>query len=211
MKIGVIGSGGMGGGLGKLWAAKNHAVLFSDAHDATHLPDLVKAAGEKTQAGTPAEAAQFGDVVLLTVRWPDVPSALNGLETPLKGKTLISCINPFKADMSGLEIGTTTSGAERVAGFAPGANVVECLFVNGTVVNSPTRQFNGETPTVFYCGDDAAAKSQVAQLLTDIGVEPMDAGPLTVARYLEPYAMLIMTLGMQTNWKTDFAMKLLHR
>lgn len=211
MNIGIIGSGNMGGGLGKLWAAKGHSILFSDAHDASHLSELVQAAGQNTQAGSPAEAASFGEVVLLTVRWPDVGGALDGLASALQGKTLISCINPFKPDMSGLEVGTTTSGAQEVAKLAPGANVVECLFVNGTVVNSPTRLFEGETPTVFYCGDDAAAKSRMAQLVTDIGVEPQDAGALDNARYLEPFNMLIMMLGKQTGWKTDFALKLLRR
>ena len=209
MRIGVIGSGGMGGGLGKLWAAQGHDIFFSDAHNAARLPELVKEAGAKTQAGSAVEAVQFADVILLTVRWPDVGPALSGLASDLAGKTLISCVNPFKPDFSGLEIGTTTSGAEQVALLAPGANVVACLFVNGTVINSPTRQFNGETPTVFYCGNDSASKSQVAELLSGIGVEPTDAGPLTAARYLEPYAMLLMTLGMQTGWKIDFAMKLL--
>jgi len=209
MKIGIIGSGGMGGGLGKLWAAK-HEILFSD-HDPARLPALVAEAGASTRSGSATDAAIFGDVVLLTVRWVDVASALAGLESHLIGKTLISCINPFKPDFSGLEIGTTTSGAEEVARLAPGANVVECLFVNGTVVNSPTRNFGDTAPTVFYCGDDAAAKAHVSELLTDIGVEPMDAGGITSARYLEPYAMLGMTLGMQTGWKTDFAFKLLKR
>jgi predicted dinucleotide-binding enzyme len=211
MKIGIIGAGNMGGGLGKLWAAKGHEILFSAAHDATHLADLVLAAGENTQAGSPADAAKFGDVVLLTVRWPDRAAALEGLDAALAGKTLISCLNPFKPDFSGLEIGTTTSGAQEVAKMVPHAHVVECLFVNATVVNSPTRQFGEETPTVFYCGDDAMAKGHVAQLLADIGVEPMDAGPLEAARYLEPYAMLLMMLGKQAGWTTDFSMKLLRR
>jgi len=211
MKIGVIGSGGMGGGLGKLWTAKNHAVLFSDGHNAAHLPELVQAAGPNAQMGSPQDAARFGEAVLLTVRWPDVPAALEGVAPLLAGKTLISCINPFKPDFSGLEIGTTTSGAEQVALLAPDAHIVACLFVNATVVNSPTRQFGDETPTVFYCGDNEAAKKEVATLLFDLGVEPVDAGSLASARYLEPYAMLLMTLGMQTGWKTDFAMKLLKR
>lgn len=211
MNIGIIGSGGMGGGLGKLWAAKGHSILFSDAHDASHLPELIQAAGSNTQAGDPAQAAHFGEVVLLTVRWPDVRAALKDLDAALQGKTLISCVNPFKPDFSGLEIGMATSGAQEIAKLVPGANVVECLFVNATVINSPTRQFEGEIATVFYCGDDATAKSHLAQLLTDIGVEPQDAGSLDMARYLEPYAMLIMLLGKQTGWQTDFAMKLLRR
>jgi predicted dinucleotide-binding enzyme len=211
MNIGIIGSGNMGGGLGKLWAARGHSILFSGAHNATQLSDLAQSAGNNARAGTPADAADFGEVVLLTVRWPDLGTALSGLAPLLQAKTLISCVNPFKPDFSGLEIGTITSGAEEVAKLAPEANVVECLFLNGTVINSPTRQFGGETPTVFYCGNSQTAKSHVAQLLVDIGAEPRDAGGLTSARYLEPYAMLIMTLGMQTGWKTDYAMKLLHR
>ena len=211
MNIGIIGSGGMGGGLGKIWTAKGHHVLFSDAHDASHLPELVKQAGPNAYSGSPAEAAEFGDVVLLTVRWANAGAALKDIAADLAGKPLISCINPFKADFSQMDVPQTTSGAEEVAKMAPGAYVVECLFLGGTVINSPTRQFGDVTPTVFYCGDDTASKQKAAVLIADIGVEAVDAGPLQNARFLEPYNMLVMQLGLLSGWKTDFALKLLKR
>ena len=211
MNVGIIGSGGMGGGLGKLWTAKGHHVLFSDARDASHLPALVAEAGPNAQSGTPNEAAVFGDAVLLTVRWTDAGAALKDVAAALAGKPLISCVNPFKADFSQMDVAPTTSGAEEVARLAPAAHVVECLFLGGTIINSPTRQFGAETPTVFYCGDDAAAKQKAAVLIADMGVEAVDAGPLQNARFLEPYNMLVMQLGLQSGWKTDFALKLLKR
>jgi len=211
MNIGIIGSGGMGGGLGKLWAAKGHRVLFSDAHDASHLPALAQEAGPNASAGSPAEAARFGDAVLLTVRWADAGAALQDVAALLGGKPLISCINPFKADLSQMEVAQTTSGAEEVAKMAPAAHVVECLFLGATIIDSPARQFGDATPTVFYCGDDGPAKARVAPLIADLGVEPVDAGPLANARFLEPYNMLVMQLGLQSGWKTDFALKLLKR
>ena len=211
MKIGIIGSGGMGSGLGKFWTATGHHVLFSDAHDASHLPALVQEAGPNASSGSPAEAVGFGEVVLLTVRWLDASAALDEVADGLTGKTLISCINPFKADFSQMEVGGSTSGAEEIARMAPTAHVVECLFLGSTIINSPTRQFGAETPTVFYCGDDAEAKAKVALLIADLGAEPVDAGPLTNARFLEPYNMLVMQLGLLSGWKTDFALKLLRR
>ena len=211
MNIGVIGSGNMGGGLGKRWAAKGHGVLFSDTHDATHLTALATDAGPTARTGTPDQAAQFGEVVLLTIRYADRKAALAPVAAHLSGKTVISCINPFKPDFSGLEIGLTSSGAEEVARLLPGANVVECLFLNATVINSPAVTFGETVPTVFFCGDSPDSKARVAALLSDLGVEGVDAGALASARYLEPYAMLGMTLGAQAGWKTDFAFKLLRR
>ena len=65
----------------------------------------------------------------------------------LDGKPLISCINPFKPDFSAMDVAPTTSGAEEVARMAPGAHVVECLFLGATVIGSPTRRFDDVTPT----------------------------------------------------------------
>ena len=194
MKIGIIGSGNMGGGLGKLWAAKGHQLVFSDTHDATHLPELVQAAGANAQAGSPADAAAFGDVVLLTVRWPDAAPALSNLTPHLVGKTLVSCINPFKPDFSGLEVGTTTSGAEEIAKLVPGARVVECLFVNATVVNSPTRQFGAETPTVHTAATTRRQKAMSPRFSPTSASNP-GRGTADIARYMEPAMMLLMMLG----------------
>jgi 8-hydroxy-5-deazaflavin:NADPH oxidoreductase len=117
-------------------------------------------------------------------------------------------------------VGTTTSGAEEIAKLVPNAHVVEAfLNVFAGILQSGTMLFGADVPSVFYCGDDASSKSAVAKLITDIGLEPVDSGPLKNARFVEPTAMLVLQLGaflgMGKEWKpgefTDLSVKLLRR
>jgi 8-hydroxy-5-deazaflavin:NADPH oxidoreductase len=108
---------------------------------------------------------------------------------------LFSIVNALLPDMSGMSVGTTTSAAEEIAKLAPGARVVEALPVFAEVLNSPSRRFGEQQATVFYTGDNEAAKQVVADLLREIDVEPIDAGPLTNSRYVEPAMMLLIQLA----------------
>ena len=90
MNIGIIGSGNMGSGLGKLWANNGHKILFSYTRDLHKLKAIAESIGPNTQAGTPAEAVQFGEVVLLSVPWTVVDDALQATGS-LAGKILIDC------------------------------------------------------------------------------------------------------------------------
>ena len=174
MNIGIIGVGNMGGNLGLLFAKHGHDVLFSFAHDPQQIQQAATLAGPNARAGTPAEAVQFGDVVLLAVPWGAVEPALQAAG-PLDGKILISCVNPLTPDCTGLVVGTTTSGAEEIAKMVPGAKVVEAfLNIFAGILESGSMQFGDNIPSVFYCGDDVTAKSTVANLITDIGLEPVD-------------------------------------
>ena len=219
MKIGIIGSGNIGSGLGTLFAKNGHEVMFSFSRDLHKHEQVVSEAGPSTRSGTPEQAARFGDVVVLAVGWGAVQEALQAAGS-LDGKTLISCVNPLTPDFSGLVVGTTTSAAEEIAKLAAGAHVVEAfLNVFAGILHSDTMLFGADVPSVFYCGDDAAAKSAVRTLIGDIGLEPVDSGPLRNARFIEPTAMLILQLGaflgMAKEWKpgefTDLAVKLLRR
>ncbi len=219
MRIGIIGAGNIGSGLGKLFANHGHDIMFSYSRDPAKVRRLAEESGRNGHAGTAAEAAQFGDLVLLAVGWESVPAALNAAG-PLDGKTLISCVNPLTPDYSGLTVGTTTSGAEEIARLAPRATVVEAfLNVFAGILHSGSMRFGADVPSVFYCGDDLASKQVVANLITEIGLEPVDSGPLRNARFVEPTAMLILQLGaflgMAKEWKpgefTDLSVKLLRR
>jgi predicted dinucleotide-binding enzyme len=219
MKIGIIGAGNIGSGLGKLFAKTGHEVIFSFSRDPHKLEQAVIEAGPNARSGTPEEAARFGDVVVLAVGWGVVKEAFQAAG-PLDGKTLISCVNPLTPDYSGLVVGTTTSGAEEIAKLVPGAHVVEAfLNVFAGILHSGTMLFGTDVPSVFYCGDDEASKSAVRRLIGDIGLEPVDSGPLRNARFVEPTAMLILQLGaflgMAKEWKpgefTDLSVKLLRR
>jgi predicted dinucleotide-binding enzyme len=208
MNIGIIGSGNMGAGMGRTWAAKGHQVLFSFSKEQGKLRAAVDAAGPAARAGTPGQAAAFGDVVLLAVPWAAVPEALQAAGA-LRGKVLFSCVNCLKPDFSGLEIGTTTSAAEEIAKLAPGARVVEAIPPMAQILASDSHRLAGQQVSTFYCGDDAGAKATVAGLLTDLDLEPIDAGPLTSARFIEPAGMLIVQLGYGMGMGPNIGTRLL--
>lgn len=219
MKIGIIGAGNIGSGLGTLLAKAGHEIMFSYSRDPEKIRRLAAEAGPTADSGTAEQAASFGDVVVLAVGWEAVPDALKAAGS-LDCKILISCVNPLTPDYSGLVVGTTTSGAEEIARLAPGAHVVEAfLNVFAGILHSGTMQFGDDVPSVFYCGDDVNSKATVATLIAEIGLEPVDSGPLRNARFVEPTAMLILQLGaflgMAREWKpgefTDLSVKLLRR
>lgn len=210
MNIGIIGSGNMGSGLGRIWAIKGHSVIFSYSRSSEKLTTLASAI-PNAKAGTPAEAVAQSDVVLLAVRWSNVPDALKQAGD-LKGKVVIDCTNPLNPDMSGLALGHTSSAAEEIEKMAPGASVVKAFNTAfAQVYQEGNRLFGSRMATMFYCGDDAEAKSTVSRLINDIGFEPVDSGPLTSARYLEPLAMLVITLGYGQGMGTNIAMNLIRR
>jgi 8-hydroxy-5-deazaflavin:NADPH oxidoreductase len=209
VNIGIIGSGNVGGTLGMAWAGRGHQILFSYSRDPKKLAGLVASAGPNASAGSPAEEAQFGEVVVLAIPWATVDDALQ-VAGSLAGKILIDCTNPLKGDLSGLEIGHTTSAAEEIARRAPGARLVKAFNSIGAA-NMANPVFGSQRATMFFCGDDAAAKTIVARLVEETGFEPVDAGALAIARLLEPLAMLWIHLAYARGMGPDFAFKLVQR
>ncbi len=210
MKIAVIGTGNIGSGLGKLWAKKGHNVMFG-SRDPAKAKDAAAKAGANASGGTVADAAKFGEVVVIAVPYHAAMDSLKACGK-LEGKVLLDCTNPLNSDMSGLVVGHTTSAAEEIAKAAKGAKVVKGFNTIFAQINqSENPDFKGQVPSVFYCGDDKAAKEKVAQLIKDAGYEPVDSGPLKSARYIEPFAMLIITLGYGMGLGPNVAPKLLRR
>ena len=209
MNIGIIGAGNMGSSLGKFWAQNGHKLMFSYSRDQAKLQKIAQLLGSNASVGTPPEAVQFADVVLLSVPYGAIADALKAAGS-LEGKILFSCVNALLPDMSGLAVGTTTSAAEEIAKLAPGARVVEALPLFAEVLNSPSQAFGDQTATIFYTGDDNEAKQVVADLLRETNVEAVDAGPLKNARYVEPAMFLLVQLayGQQMG---QVALKLLKR
>lgn len=207
MKIGIIGSGSMGANMGRIWANAGHSVLFSYSRSQEKLDKVANNAGNNAKTGTPKEAVAFGDVVILSVPWSQVNHALEAAGEI--DKILFTCVNALKPDMSGLEVGMTTSAAEEIAKLVPKAKVVEALPPFSQLLASDSRRINGEQPTAFYCGDDAEAKSTVARLLKELDLEAIDAGSLIVARYLEPSGFLTIQLGYGMNMGTKLSLKLI--
>jgi len=208
VNIGIIGSGNMGTSMGKIWAAKGHKVLFSFSKDQEKLRAVAAAAGPNARTGTPAEAVAFGELVLLSVPWAAVPEALKAAGN-FAGKTLFSCVNCLKPDFSGLEVGTSTSAAEEIVKLAPGAKMVEAIPPMAQILATDTHRLDRQQISAFYCGNDPAAKASVASLLRDLDLNPLDAGPLTSARYIEPAGMPCVQLAFGMGMGTKLAMKLL--
>lgn len=198
MKIGILGSGLMGGKLGTLFARAGHEVVFSYAHDMGRLKRLAQKAGKRATAGTPAEAAVDADALLLAVHWSRVPDVLRKAGD-LSGKVLITCSLPMSRDDSRLVVAHTRSGAEALARKARKARVVSAF---GTVPSEVLFGVFGarrrtRRPSLVYCGDDDRAKRVAARLIRDVGFDPVDAGPLSNARYAEPFTMLMAQLAYE--------------
>jgi predicted dinucleotide-binding enzyme len=193
MNIGIIGAGNLGTGLAKQLVKKGHAVMLSFSRELAKLRSAADSLGVK--AGTPIETTAFADVMVLATPWNATTDALKQIG-PVRGSKIIwDCTNALKPDMSGLAIGTTTSGAEEIAKLAPWANVVKAIPPFAEVLHSPSTLVCGVRSCVFLCGDDLQARKVIASLVEDIGAAPVDAGPLNLARYAEPAAMLLVQLA----------------
>jgi 8-hydroxy-5-deazaflavin:NADPH oxidoreductase len=209
VNIGIIGAGNVGKALGQTWVKAGHKVLFSFSRDLQRLEELARSLGPSARTGTPADAAKFGEAVILATPWPVVQEALRAAG-PLHGKILIDCTNPLKEDLSGLAIGHTTSAAEEISRWAPGARVMKAFNTTGAD-NMGSSRFGSARASMFICGDDAAAKAVAAGLAADAGFEVVDAGRLASARLLEPLAMLWIHLAFAQGLGTGFAFTLLRR
>src|SRR5450631_2922918 len=126
MRVGIMGSGLMGGKLGTIFARAGHEVVFSYARSREKLEQLAKDSGGTAQAGTPREAVQNADTLLLAVHWSRTDDVLTQAGD-LSGKVILTCSLPMNADNTGLVIGHTTSGAETLAARIPKARTV-CAF-----------------------------------------------------------------------------------
>lgn len=201
MKIAILGMGNVGSVLGRRWSEAGHEVVFGLRNPANH---AAEAANMKACVAGVKDAAANSEVVVLAVPWAAVSDALKAAGN-LSGKVLLDCTNPLKPDLSGLEVGLTTSGGERVAQAAPGARVVKIFNTTGAG-NMAHSNYGGTKVTMLYAGDDNGAKQVAARLAADLGFDPVDAGPLSSARMLEPFALLWISLAYQQKMGTDFAL-----
>jgi len=198
MRVGILGSGLMGAKLGTIFARAGHKVVFSYARSDRKLRRLANAAGPNAEAGTPADAARNADALLLAVHWSRIDDVVKQAGS-LSGKIVVSCSLPMNAADTALVVGRTSSGAEALARRLPRARIVaafstvpsEVLF---DVYRARRRRVR---PALVYCGDDRRAKRTAAQLIRDAGFDPIDAGPLRIARYTEPFSLLVAQLAYE--------------
>jgi len=206
MRIGILGSGLMGAKLGTIWARAGHEVVFSYARSEQKLKKLARDAKGKAQAGTPREAAQQADAVLLGVHWSRVDDVLKQAGD-VSGKVIVSCSLPMNADNTDLVIAHTSSGAEALAMKVPEARVVSAFNTvpSEVLFGVFEARRKASRPSLVYCGDDSSSKGIAAQLIRDVGFDPVDAGPLRIARYTEPFALLVAQLAYEGDGGPELA------
>ena len=247
MRIGILGSGLMGGKLGTIFARAGHDVIFSYSHDERKLKRLAREAqkaadrGDRgaasrraprrsrsrtdgtasrplargrsatgtARAGTPREAAHGSDVLLLAVHWSRVDDVLRQAGD-LTGKILMTCSLPMSSDDSGLVLARTTSGAEALARKSRGAAVVAAFGTVPSEVLFSVFEARGKPhpPSLVYYGDSQKAKRVAVRLIRDAGFEPVDAGPLRIARYAEPFTLLIAQLAYEGQGSSKLAYRI---
>ena len=207
MRVGILGSGLMGGKLGTIFARAGHEVVFSYARSEEKLKKLARDAKGRAQAGTPGEAARDADAVLLAVHWSRIADVLRQAGD-LTGKVILTCSLPMNADDTGLVIAHTSSGAEALAKKVRRAEVVSAFNTVPSEVLFGVFEARGSAaprPSLVYCGDKPSAKRLAARLIRDVGFDPVDAGPLRIARYTEPFALLVARLAYEGRGGPELA------
>lgn len=188
MRIGIIGRGRVGSAVAQGWKTAGHDVqqIGRDADT------------------PPTELAAWADIVVLSVPWAAVEEVAGAI-SPAVGKVVIDCTNPIamNPDGMGLALGHTTSAGERLQALLPGARVVKTLNQVGAEIMADATGF-ACPPVQLMAGNDDDAKHLVAGLLSDLGFAALDAGDLTKARLLEPFALVwinqAIARGKGRNW-----------
>ncbi len=185
MKIGVIGSGRVGGTVGGIWAKAGHEVMFSSL-DLEADKKLAASLGPNARAGTPREAAAFGEVLLISVPYRALPQVGRDLGDLIKGKVIIDTSNPIVARDGEMAVAAREKGAGLVsAELLPGARIVRAFNAIGYArMAEAARQ--SERIGMPIAGDDAKALEVASALVREIGYEPVVVGTLVMGRYLIP-------------------------
>jgi predicted dinucleotide-binding enzyme len=217
MKIGVLGTGDVGRVLAAGFAGRGHEVMIGTRDPAKPaLNEWLNGAGKGVSTGTFAEAAAFGEVLLLAIGWPNIGKAIE-LANPANfaGKAVLDATNPLRFEAEGrspvLAIGHTTSAGECVQDWLPEAHVVKAFNMVGNP-HMVDPQFPDGKPDMFICGNDAAAKQTAGKLIEGLGWPPViDLGGIENSRYLEPLAMVWITHFFNNGFNGNHAFKLLRK
>lgn len=184
-KIGMIGSGNVGGALGRVWAKAGHDVMFSSLH-LEHDRALAAEIGSNARAGTPREAADFGEVLMFAVPYGALPELGKALAESIKGKIVIDACNPFPRRDGEIAILAREKGPGLMsAELLPGARIVRAFNAVGAERMGTAHETPGRIGMPI-AGDDAAAIEVASRLIHDIGYEPVLVGGLDMGRYLMP-------------------------
>jgi 8-hydroxy-5-deazaflavin:NADPH oxidoreductase len=185
LKIGIIGAGKIGGTLATLWVQAGHEVLVSSRHP-DELQGLVRSLGAKARAGTPREAATFGDVVLISVPYGALPQVGKDLQKELKGKVVLDTGNPYPERDGEMAVearrkGTGVASAE----FLPGVRLARAFnAISYRDLRSDAHR-KGELVGIPIAADDSEAMQVAARLVRDAGFDPVEVGPLSKAKLFD--------------------------
>ena len=191
----------MGSKLGTIFAKAGHDVVFSYSRSERKLKRLAREAEGPARAGSPREAAANADALLLAVHWSRVDDVLKQTGD-LSGQLIVTCSLPMNADDTKLAVADTSSGAEALARKVRKAKVVSAFSTVPSEVLFDVfgaKRRRRRRPSLLYCGNDRAAKDIAATLIRDVGFDPVDAGPLKTARYLEPFALAMAQLAYESD------------
>ncbi|MEM8498910.1 MAG: NAD(P)-binding domain-containing protein [Pseudomonadota bacterium] len=200
--IAVIGTGDMGDSLGPQLARNGYQVIYGSRDPQREsVKELIKAS-PGAHATSQLQAAQQANIVLLVVPWPAMESVAKNLGD-LHNKVLIDASIPYKMAKDGyLESSVSTSSSELIQQWNHQAHVVKVGFPGSFLIDQP--QLMGDAPSALIAGDNKHAKERVAQLIDDIGMVPLDAGPLHHARHIEAMGLLYMVpllQGRDQGWE----------
>jgi hypothetical protein len=185
VKIGIVGSGRVGSALGGVWVKKGHEVMFSSRNIA-HDKALAAKLGPNARAGTPRDAAAFGEVLLVSVPYGSLPDVGKDLKDLLKGKVVIDTCNPFPGRDGEIAEWARKKGAGLAsAELLPGARIVRAFNAVGSFRMGQVHQEPGRVGMPI-AGDDAKAIEVASRLIRDIGFEPVLVGGLAMGRHLIP-------------------------
>lgn len=203
MNLLLLGAGNMGSALALQFTRAGHDVRIA----ATSL-EKAAAVASRIPGATAVElagSAAASDVIVVATPFEQAVSALQAAG-PLDGKIVIDITNPLTADYMGLTIGHDTSAAEEIAKAIPTAEVAKAFNTLFAQVIAEGASFaNGQTATAFVASDSDRAKATAQALIESIGFQPVDAGPLRNARYLEPLAGLNIYFGYGAGLGTSIA------
>ncbi|HTM45157.1 MAG TPA: NAD(P)-binding domain-containing protein [Polyangiaceae bacterium] len=207
-KVGVLGSGVVGQALADGFLKHGYQVMRG-SRDVTKLGVWMHGAGPHASVGSFAEAARFGDLVVLAVKGGAAQAVVDQCDGHLAGKTVIDTTNPIAdapPENGVIKFFTSLDDSlmERLQRHLPNVHFVKAFSCVGNAFMVDP-DFNGQKPTMFLCGNDAGAKSEVIAVLKEFGWEIEDMGAATAARAIEPLCMLWCIPGLtQKGWAHAF-------
>ena len=205
--IAIIGTGDMGDSFGQRFAALGYTVIYgSRTPDSDRVKAVVAMTGHGATATTQMEAAQQGDIIFLPINWPAMETAAQSLGN-LDGKIVVDPSMPWTQGDDGYpESMLETSSAEMIQQWNPGAKVVKGLGTMSSLLIDHPDTVDGPV-TIPIASDDRVAKERIAQLIDEMGLDPVDFGPLRMARTIEALQMIYLIPLMQrrsTEWEFVF-------